>query len=344
MAAAHNRCVLTPITRLTEGPFMSTFTVYGTVVDVDGVAVQTGIEGRSMRLWPSANFRDRQADHIGVHLGHVGPELGEVHHLEHRDRHLWAVASIDFDRADERDVLDIHGPLYFSPSVSGRPADSLACDDIELAELSLTDRPAGHALQPVRLLCGDIRSSNDRGRWPYHARTNPLLVNAVDTVRSRSVHRSPLHIRRHHPDPVKLDDGLWLDHTGRPVPVPPLRRIGYQVEDRGRTVNLEAEVAPGRTHPLRPMSDRPEPLSARARGVGRRRRTWHRRVVRRVRTVTAVRCSARTGAVHHRPAPGGRALPEATTDDLIEAPGEPPTRPTPSRSDALRIHRRRRQD
>ena len=72
---------------------------------------------------------------------------------------------------------------------------------------------------------------------------NPVLVNAAETARDRSLHRSPLHIRHHHPDPVRLDDGLYLDHTGQPVPV---HRSGgwIQVEDRGRTVNLEVEWRP----------------------------------------------------------------------------------------------------
>ena len=222
---------------------MTTFTLLGQVCDADGFCVQTGIEGRSMSCWPAGNYRSRQADHVGVHLHHRGPELGEVVHLEQAHRHLWAVAVVDLDRAHERDIDQIAGPLYFSPAVTGRWADPLESDDITLEELSLTDSPAGHGLQPVTILVGDIGSSTDRGRWPYQATHNPVIVNAVETVetRRRSMHRGPLHIRRT-PDIQPLADGGWLVDG----------QLVTEQRDSGKRIRLpdgslaELEYRPGR--------------------------------------------------------------------------------------------------
>jgi hypothetical protein len=173
---------------------MRSFTIHGVIADDDGMCVQyDDLDGRHLSAWPALAYRSSQPERIPVHWRHRGAELGEVIHLEHRNRHLHAVCVVDFDRA-EVDTLDPNGPIFFSPTAAGARPD-LVASDVTLEELSLTDSPASLGLTPVSILCGDVRSDADRAHWPLSTMT-PLLANAIDTAAARRRYRGmPLQVR-----------------------------------------------------------------------------------------------------------------------------------------------------
>jgi hypothetical protein len=110
---------------------MTTLTVLGSFADLDGHCLRAGgTSATRVSAWPAGNYRSEQPKRIAVLLGHSGPELGEVVHLEQGQRRLEAVAVVDLDRADER-LSEVTGPLYWSSGARGQMA-GLVAEDNEL--------------------------------------------------------------------------------------------------------------------------------------------------------------------------------------------------------------------
>lgn len=193
---------------------MSTWYVYGPVVDEDGLAMWPRPEGGSRfeRCQAAGGLADVQPERIPVHIGHRGATIGDVDYLEHRYRQVYAVASIDTNRIDPNDLadLDTNSRWYWSATIKpgfgstglGRDATVRTVADGTLVELSLTTRPASTLLRPVR--CTQNK--------PGPRSEIDLLRHAGEVMQQRSRDPgAPLRIRH------LTDNGKPADVDGEPL-------------------------------------------------------------------------------------------------------------------------------
>lgn len=157
---------------------MTTMTVCGWLADDLGQ-----MHGTSVAL-PARQY-DYNQGKVPVLISHRGDPIGEIVHLEYTGKKLHAVATVDFERADQ-DLLDedVGGALwYWSHCTDYNDSRSM----VQLVEASLTRSPGTVAADPVKLFVGEPERLA-RQFSPYW-----LVVNAAETIAKRG--RGPLHIR-----------------------------------------------------------------------------------------------------------------------------------------------------
>lgn len=225
---------------------MTAITLVGQVTDRLGHAEhrsyswdgRTAIETRSYAALASIEYRSAQAAHIAIDRDHHHGDLGEVVHLEWTaDDSIIAVAVVD--DLDEL-LTPSHPPVYWSPHLRYRHGGH----DIEIRSIAVTDDPATCGLAPLEVLCGDVRDVGWRARWHNRTPHRALLERAADA-----------HLRRRWGAPItivdpaglagltRVNDGLWLDRDGNPIPS----------EDRHATVPVDDDYQ----RPMGPIEYRP---------------------------------------------------------------------------------------
>jgi len=141
---------------------------------------------------------------------------------------IYAIAVGDLDP-----LLHLDQPLYLSPTTDTRAADGT---DGLILDLALCLRTSRVAAQPVELLPGDVRESNDRARWALRGLTAELVTRAADELRCRPKH-GPIHIRDLELEKWAEREDRRAAHLAQPLtgsrgrPVPPQARPGWKPGD-----------------------------------------------------------------------------------------------------------------
>lgn len=217
--------------------------IYGPIANDDGATMWPAGGERHTRIEvcrADDGYRDEQPCRIPVRINHAGPTIGDVVHLEHRHRQLFAVAEIDFDRIDVAMLPGDGGRVdwYWSSGTNHSPlCDPYHIVDSVIRELSLTTGPAVVALRPVRSTRErpDAASSNRMLRRAAATISErrlrcdmPLTVLRLDdlerpiTTRHPTNHRSERPVYR--PAPQRGPDGMLRyisGHVGRVISVTP---------------------------------------------------------------------------------------------------------------------------
>lgn len=160
-----------------------TQTCIGIVTDALGGASSAG------RFWstPSRQVLPVQDAPLLVDVDHNSSWVGEIIHLELRDKNLWAVAHID-DSVEAAvhvrvgaDLVSVEHPLYWSATRVGGPEFGIA-----LSSVALTTHPARVCPRPVRLLPGNLNFTREPPRgWELQPAERAMLERACETVRAR---------------------------------------------------------------------------------------------------------------------------------------------------------------
>jgi len=198
---------------------MTAITLVGQVTDALGHAEhrtlgwdgRTATEHRRFSSLPALEYRSIQPARIPVDLRHRGPALGEVVHLERTaGGSINAVAVVS---GCPELVSPTIAPQYWSGEVTATGDHR----DIELVGLGIVEAPAIRGLQPITVLCGDVRDVAWRQTWHNRTPQRELLERAAATIQRRAVEGGPMRIVELDQRMTPLGNGGFVDHRGEMV-------------------------------------------------------------------------------------------------------------------------------